>query len=63
MIMKNIIKNKEENICSICGKKYGGYGNNAQPVSSGRCCDICNMLVIIPTRARHQSQYMFIKRK
>ena len=52
MIMKNIIKNKEEKNCSICGKKYGGYGNNAQPVSSGRCCDICNMLVVIPTRAR-----------
>ena len=24
-------------ICSICGKHYEGYGNNAQPVNDGRC--------------------------
>lgn len=42
----------EQKICSICGEEYVGYGNNAQPVSSGRCCDICNMLVVIPTRLR-----------
>ncbi len=56
----NIIEQKN---CSICGEEYVGYGNNAHPVNNGRCCDICNMLVVIPTRARHQSQYMFIKRK
>lgn len=22
----------DEHICSICGKKYDGYGNNAQPI-------------------------------
>ena len=36
--------------CSICGKEYDGYGNNAQPVNSGRCCDECNEKVVIPTR-------------
>jgi hypothetical protein len=32
--------------CSICGEKYTGWGNNAQPVNSGRCCDPCNVIVI-----------------
>ena len=36
--------------CSICCKKYEGYGNNAQPVNDGRCCDDCNTNVVIPTR-------------
>ena len=39
-----------KNICSICGKEYQGYGNNAQPVNNGRCCDMCNFSVVIPTR-------------
>ena len=28
-------------ICSICGKQYEGYGNNAQPISNDKCCDMC----------------------
>lgn len=40
--------NKEK--CVICKKPITGYGNNAEPVKSGRCCDICNQLVVIPTR-------------
>ncbi len=36
--------------CSICGKKYKGYGNNARPVNDGRCCDDCNFKVVIPKR-------------
>lgn len=42
--------------CSICDKeipvKDGGWdsGNNAQPVNDGRCCDDCNMSVVIPAR-------------
>ena len=36
--------------CSICGKKYKGYGNNARPVNDGRCCDDCNDNVVIPKR-------------
>lgn len=39
-----------EQYCSICGKKYEGYGNNAQPVNDGRCCDQCNTLIVIPRR-------------
>ena len=35
-----------ENTCSICGVKYKGFGNNAQPINNGRCCDACNQEVI-----------------
>jgi len=33
-------------ICSICNKKYEGYGNNSKPLKDGFCCDKCNMIVI-----------------
>lgn len=41
--------------CSICQKDIenkNGWdkGHNAEPVNSGRCCDICNATVVIPTR-------------
>ena len=39
-----------KNICSICGKEYQGYGNNAQPVDDCRCCNDCNSRVVIPFR-------------
>lgn len=45
-------------ICSICGGTievlYGGWdkGNNAQPVNEGRCCNVCNDLVVLPRRIR-----------
>ena len=34
-------------ICSICGEEYFGWGNNAEPINDGRCCDDCNTKVII----------------
>ena len=37
-------------ICSICGKPIKGYGHNSVPVKEGRCCDECNVKVVIPTR-------------
>jgi len=45
-------------LCSICQKdipvKEGGWsqGNNAEPVNSGRCCDDCNMAVVVPARMK-----------
>ncbi len=36
--------------CSICGKQYKGYGNNALPVNNGRCCDSCNETIVVPRR-------------
>lgn len=41
---------EEKHICSICGEEYIGYGNNAQPVNDGRCCDECNRKTVIPIR-------------
>ncbi len=40
----------DDNKCCICGANYGRYGNNAEPVASGRCCNDCNAEVIIPAR-------------
>lgn len=42
--------NDQEQECVICHKKYKGYGNNAQPVANGYCCDECNTTVVIPAR-------------
>tara|TARA_R100000951_G_scaffold31360_1_gene26891 strand:+ start:669 stop:839 length:171 start_codon:yes stop_codon:yes gene_type:complete len=39
-----------ENNCDICKEDYIGYGNNANPVIDGKCCDICNVTIVIPTR-------------
>ncbi len=41
--------------CSICGctikdKMGWKYGNNAQPINNGRCCDNCNDMVVVPQR-------------
>ena len=41
---------EQKHICSICGKEYSGWGNNAQPVNDGRCCDDCNTTAVIPAR-------------
>ena len=41
---------KEKERCCICGKEIEGYGNNAEPVRDGRCCDSCNWDVVLPAR-------------
>lgn len=33
--------------CSICNKKIVGDGNNALPLARGRCCNECNMRVMV----------------
>lgn len=43
---------KNTNTCSICGKKYSGFGNNAAPINQGRCCDMCNDTVVKPARIK-----------
>ena len=37
--------NKKE--CSICLSMYEGYGNNAEPLNKGRCCNECNWKVVL----------------
>jgi len=32
------------------GKIYWEKGHNAEPVEKGRCCEECNLKVVIPTR-------------
>lgn len=39
-----------KHICSICGKEFDGFGNNAEPVNDGLCCDKCNNDIVIPRR-------------
>ena len=36
--------------CSICGGAIVGFGNDAQPINDGRCCDQCNAERIIPAQ-------------
>jgi len=43
-------------ICSICGQRYEGYGNNAWPINEGRCCDSCNTLVVLKRMERHLTE-------
>lgn len=40
----------DKHICSICGKEFDGFGNNAEPVNDGLCCDKCNNDIVIPRR-------------
>ena len=46
-------------VCSICFGKFTEFGNNAEPINDGRCCDDCNMMVINArinnSRNRHPS--------
>jgi hypothetical protein len=36
--------------CCICGEPIEGFGNNAEPVATGRCCDACNIKFVLPAR-------------
>ena len=40
----------EKRVCSICGMEFTGYGNNAEPINDGICCDECNIGAVIPRR-------------
>jgi len=41
----------EDNTCCICGKEYDDAGHNPEPlVLEGRCCNACNVTVVIPAR-------------
>jgi hypothetical protein len=47
----------ENKKCSICGRRYKGFGNNAQPINDGRCCDYCNQKVIVERLIRYYKRY------
>lgn len=46
---------KEVNKCCICGKEINGYGNNAEPLAHGICCDGCNSKVLA-ARINHPTE-------
>ena len=49
------MQRKVKMICSICDDVIeDGFGNNAEPINSGRCCDTCNIEYVIPKRIRLQ---------
>lgn len=39
-----------EKKCCICGKEFESFGNNADPIKKGICCDLCNVNYVIPGR-------------
>ena len=47
--------------CSICGNEIGtdtngwSEGNNAEPISDGRCCHLCDCMIVIPIRLMPQA--------
>jgi DNA-directed RNA polymerase subunit RPC12/RpoP len=44
------VEKEDVKICSICSIRFTEWGNNAEPVNSGICCDSCNSNVVIPNR-------------
>tara|TARA_B100001248_G_C27218277_1_gene379044 strand:- start:290 stop:436 length:147 start_codon:yes stop_codon:yes gene_type:complete len=44
--------------CVICNQNIEGYGNNPKPIKEeGRCCDACNITVVIPSRMKYLHDY------
>lgn len=35
------------NCCAVCGGLYKWNGNNPEPFFKGRCCDDCDVLIIV----------------
>ncbi len=42
--------------CCICGEEVKGWGNNAEPVKDGTCCDSCNATHVIPARIKEATR-------
>jgi len=41
-----------DKICVLCKKKYTEWGNNADPLKKGMCCDKCNLTKVVPARLK-----------
>jgi len=39
-------------VCLICSGAIVGFGNDAQPITDGRCCDRCHAERAVPERVR-----------
>ena len=55
------IRSRAMKKCSICKEPiqpdFNGWdgGHNAEPINSGRCCAMCNDMIVIP---RRMSEYL-----
>lgn len=47
--------------CCFCNRDAGKYGNNAQPITEGKCCDYCNSTYVLPERLRRFILYEKLK--
>lgn len=50
--------------CAICGKTIKGKGNSCWPVfeeEGYRCCDECNMTVVVPERIWEAQQAQILE--
>lgn len=45
-----------EKKCCICEKYFIGYGNRAEPIKAGVCCDSCNKEFVLPGRLISRSK-------
>ena len=45
-------------VCSICSNPFFEFGNNAQPINNGRCCNICNDTKVIPARLKTMREHL-----
>ena len=50
IICAETIKPKFLGLDKECNKHYWYDGNNAEPIAKGKCCDKCNIGVVIPHR-------------
>jgi hypothetical protein len=46
----------ESHLCSICHRAFEEYGNNADPINKGRCCNRCADLYVIPARIKQMRE-------
>ena len=43
--------------CDICNNWIDDeFGNNAEPIFNGKCCDECNWVFVIPARLEGMSE-------
>lgn len=49
--------NKNGEICSICGKRFYEFENNARPINTGSWSDICNETIVFPIRRYFMRKY------
>ena len=52
-VLNSTIPSKKHRCCICGGPILTPYGNNPEPISNmGRCCDACNLSVVIPARMK-----------